>query len=99
LLATPRKEIYTGPVVILIDRRCFSACESFTGGVQSFGRALVIGSDASGGGSGFVGGLKLPSGAIISFSWTVAWLPNGQQIEGHGVAPEAKPLTAAETGT
>lgn len=88
LLATPRKEIYTGPVVILIDRACFSACESFTGGLQSFERVLVIGPEASGGGSGFVGGLELPSGAIISFSWTVAWLPNGQQIEGNGVAPD-----------
>lgn len=90
LMVKPRKKTYRGPVVILIDRRCFSACEGFTGGLQALGRVLVIGSDASGGGSGFVSGLRLPSGAIISFSWTVAWRPDGQQIEGHGVPPDIR---------
>ena len=90
LLAMPRGEPYTGPVVILIDSGCFSACEGFTGGLQSFDRALVIGPGASGGGSGFVGGLKLPSDAVISFSYSVAWLPNMQQIEGHGVRPNIR---------
>lgn len=90
LLAKPRGKIYGGPVVILIDRRCFSACEMFTGGMQAIGRALVIGTEATGGGSGFVGGLELPSGARISFSWTVAWLPNGQQVEGQGVSPDIR---------
>ncbi len=90
LYAKPRGKTYTGPVVILIDRRCFSACESFTGGMQGIGRALVIGPEPSGGGSGFVSGLKLPSGAVISFSWTVAWLLNGKQIEGNGVTPDIR---------
>jgi carboxyl-terminal processing protease len=88
LLAKPREDIYTGPVVILIDQACFSACESFSGGVQALNRALLVGPAATGGGSGWVGGLELPSGAIISFSYTVAWLPNGQQVEGHGVGPD-----------
>lgn len=90
LQAKPHGKIYGGPVVILIDRRCFSACEMFTGGMQAIGRALVIGSEATGGGSGFVGGLELPSGARITFSWTVAWLPNGQQVEGQGVSPDIR---------
>jgi C-terminal processing protease CtpA/Prc len=83
----PRNPIYTGPVVVLIDRGCFSACESLTGGLKALGRVLVIGPERSGGGSGAVGGLRLPSGAVISFSWTVGWLPDGRQIESHGVAP------------
>ncbi|KPK75328.1 MAG: hypothetical protein AMS25_18515 [Gemmatimonas sp. SM23_52] len=86
-LVHPREPIYTGPVVVLIDRGCFSACEAFTGGLKSLGRVLVIGPERSGGGSGAVGGLRLPSGAVISFSWTVGWLPDGGQIESHGVAP------------
>lgn len=90
LQVKPRKKIYRGPVVVLIDRRCFSACEGFTGGLQALERVLVVGSDASGGGSGFVSGLKLPSGAIISFSSTVAWRPDGQQIEGNGVVPNVR---------
>jgi C-terminal processing protease CtpA/Prc len=90
IIADPRKPIYTGPVVILIDRRCFSACEGFSGGLQSIGRALVIGSESSGGGSGAVGGLRLPSGAVISFSHAVTWRPDGQQVEGNGVAPDIR---------
>lgn len=90
LLAKPRGPIYDGPLVILIDRRCFSACESFAGGLQSIRRALVIGREASGGGSGFVRGMRLPSGATISFSTSVAWLPDGGQIEGNGVAPDIR---------
>lgn len=90
LLAKPRRDVYTGPVVILVDRRCFSACEMFTGGLQAIGRVLVIGPDPTGGGSGYVGGLKLPSGAVISFSWTVAWLPDGQNVEGHGISPDIR---------
>jgi C-terminal processing protease CtpA/Prc len=90
LVAAPRTDTYTGPVVILVDRTCFSACEMFTAGLQAAGRALVIGPGSTGGGSGFVAGLRLPSGAIISFSYTVAWRPDGQIIEGYGVAPDIK---------
>ncbi|NIR42405.1 MAG: hypothetical protein GWN99_13520, partial [Gemmatimonadetes bacterium] len=86
--AEPRKPIYRGPVVILVDRDCFSACEGFAGGLQAVDRAVVAGPSATGGGSGYVSGLRLPSKAIISFSWTVAWLPDGRQVEGNGVAPD-----------
>jgi C-terminal processing protease CtpA/Prc len=86
--AEPREPVYTGPVVILIDRRCFSGCESFSGGLQAVDRALVIGSEPSGGGSGYVAGTRLPSRGIISFSWTVQWLPDGTQVEGNGVRPD-----------
>ncbi len=89
-MAKPRGETYTGPLVILIDRRCFSACEGFTAGLQAINRALVVGSDASGGGSGAVAGLKLPSGAIISFSYTVGWRPDGEQVECNGVYPDIR---------
>lgn len=88
-IAEPRRPIYRGPVVILVDRSCFSACEAFAGGLKAIGRAKIVG-ERTGGGSGSVGGLRLPSKAIISFSWSVGWLPDGQQIEGHGVAPSVR---------
>jgi C-terminal processing protease CtpA/Prc len=87
LLASPRGETYTGPVVILIDRGCLSACETFVGGLQGLGRALVVASESSGGGSGQAAAFELPSGATLAFSTSVAWLPDGQPIEGNGVAP------------
>lgn len=88
LVVAPRTPIYRGPIVVLIDRGCFSACESFTGGLKSLGRVLVVGPERSGGGSGWLAGGKLPSGGTITFSATVGWLPNGEQIEANGVAPD-----------
>lgn len=88
--AKPRKPIYDGAVVILIDAGCFSACETFTGGLQSIGRAKVVGTGPSGGGSGWVSGSKLPSGAVISFSQFVSWRPDGTQIEHNGVYPDLR---------
>lgn len=95
LLAKPRPETYAGPVVILIDAGCFSACEVFAGGLQALERALVIGSESSGGGSGPAGLFQLPSGATISFSTSVAWLPDGQPIEGRGITPNIPVLERA----
>jgi C-terminal processing protease CtpA/Prc len=90
LSAYPRGDTYTGPVVILVDRTCFSACEMFAAGLQAAGRALVVGPEASGGGSGGISTSKLPSGARIQFSTAVAWRPDGQIIEGNGVAPDIR---------
>lgn len=84
----PRKETYQGPVVLLIDAGCFSACELLAAGLQDAGRATLIGSGATGGGSGYVSGHRLPSGAIISFSETIAWRETGQSIERNGVRPD-----------
>jgi carboxyl-terminal processing protease len=95
LLANPRPETYAGPVVILIDAGCFSACEVFSGGLQGLQRALVIGSESSGGGSGPAGVFQLPSGATISFSTSVAWLPDGQPIDGRGIAPNISVMERA----
>ena len=90
LHAKPRKPVYEGPVLVLIDAGCFSACEGFAGGLQSIGRVRVVGTGPSGGGSGWVGGSRLPSGGIITFSQFVSWRPDGTQIEHNGVHPDVK---------
>jgi C-terminal processing protease CtpA/Prc len=87
LTASPGERIYRGPLVVLIDRSCFSACEGLAGALQLLGRAKVIGSP-SGGGSGVAAFIELPSGAIISMSWSVFWLPDGRLIEGRGITPD-----------
>jgi C-terminal processing protease CtpA/Prc len=97
LSAQPRGDTYTGAVVIVVDRTCFSACEMFTAGLQAAGRALVVGPEATGGGSGGVSVSELPSGARIQFSTAVAWRPDGQIIEGQGVAPDIRiPIRRAD---
>lgn len=82
----PRGSVYRGPVALIIDRGCFSACEGFSGGLKTLGRALVLG-EASGGGGGVAALIELPSGALLSFSWSVFWLPDGEMIEGRGILP------------
>jgi C-terminal processing protease CtpA/Prc len=87
LTASPGERVYRGPLVILIDRSCFSACEGLAGALQQLGRAEVIGTP-SGGGSGVAALIELPGGAIISMSWSVFWLPDGRLIEGRGIVPD-----------
>lgn len=82
----PREPTYQGPVALIIDRGCFSACEGFSGGLKTLGRALVLG-EASGGGGGVAALIELPSGALLSFSWSVFWLPDGEMVEARGILP------------
>ncbi|MGH7546430.1 MAG: S41 family peptidase, partial [Gemmatimonadota bacterium] len=100
IVAEPRDPIYEGPVILLINAGCISACEMFAGGLQSVGRLTIVGTGPSGGGSGGVAGSDLPSGAIISFSVAISWRPDGTQIETNGVNPDIKvsenPLHFAE---
>lgn len=86
--ARPRKPIYEGPVVALVDAGCFSACEVLAGGLQSIERAMLVGTSSTGGGSGTVAGKRLPSGAVITFSLFVSWRPDGSQIDFQGITPD-----------
>ncbi len=43
------KNVYTGPLVILIDPLSYSASEYFTSGMQTLGRAVIIGERSPGG--------------------------------------------------
>jgi C-terminal processing protease CtpA/Prc len=86
--AQPRKPIYEGPVVVLVDAGCFSACEILAGGLQSIKRATLVGPSRTGGGSGTVASHRLPSGAVITFSVFVSWRTDGTQIDFEGIVPD-----------
>jgi carboxyl-terminal processing protease len=91
--ARPRKPIFSGPRVILIDGRTGSAGEAFAGFFQAQQKAVVVG-DAS------LGRLMTSSyfaeefgadkivyyGVQISIAKVV--LPNGDEIEAKGVNPD-----------
>ena len=69
-LSAPRPELaYTGPLVILIDPLCASACEYFTQHLQTLGRATVVGQYRSTGAGGPIDRVTLPGG--ISFQYTM----------------------------
>src|SRR5205085_1249389 len=83
----PQKNPYTGPVVILVDCMSGSASESFSGGMQSIGRAAVIG-ETSGGGDLDASVDKLPTGALLLYAYADFVTAKGVSLEGRGVTPD-----------
>jgi carboxyl-terminal processing protease len=85
----PRKDAYTGPVVVLMDGRSGSTSEVFTSGMQESGRVTVIGERSVGAAlpSSFQ---KLPTGALFQFAIADFRTPKGVLIEGRGVIPDVE---------
>src|SRR5947209_219659 len=83
----PQKNPYSGPVVILVDSMSGSASESFSGGMQSIGRAVVIG-ETSGGGDLDASVDKLPTGALLLYAYADFVTAKGVSLEGRGVTPD-----------
>jgi carboxyl-terminal processing protease len=81
------KNVYTGPVVILIDVLSYSASEWFASGMQAVGRAVIIGERSPGGESGM--DIKtLSNGAILGYPTLLMLAPDGTVLEGYGVIPD-----------
>lgn len=86
-IAYPQKNPYTGPIVILVDCMSGSASESFAGGMQSIGRAVVVG-ETSGGGDLDASVDKLPTGALLLYAYADFVTAKGVSLEGRGVTPD-----------
>jgi len=81
------KDAYSGPLVILIDALSFSGSEFFASGLQTVGRAVIVGERSPGGAT--VGNIApLPNNAILVFPVAQLLTPGGQVVEGHGVVPD-----------
>lgn len=81
---------YEGPMVLLVDAGCFSACEMFASTLKDAKRARVVGPTATGGGSASPLTDNLSSGwegVTISMSIFVVTRPNGAHLESKGVTP------------
>jgi carboxyl-terminal processing protease len=83
---TPQKNGYRGPLVVLIDAETQSAAEIFAGGVQSSGRAVVVG-QRSAGATLPSAAKELPTGAILQYAFADFVAADGRLIEGSGVEP------------
>ncbi|MFP4506310.1 MAG: S41 family peptidase [Cyclobacteriaceae bacterium] len=79
---------YQGPVVILTNRRCYSATNFFVQIMKNFPNVLVIG-DSTGGGGGLPINRELPNGWRYRFSSTLTTTVAGENIE-DGVAPDER---------
>ena len=93
LYAIPKKgkKIFTKPVVILINRGCYSATTHFAAYMSLLPNVTLVG-DRAGGGGGLPVSRDLPNGWQYRFSATMQTLPDGTQIE-HGVAPKVEATT------
>ena len=76
---------YLKPVIILTNRRCFSATTLFVATMLNLSNVKVIG-DWTGGGGGAPSSTQLPNGWVVRYSGTITLMPNGFNIE-NGVPP------------
>ncbi len=88
------------PVVVLVDEEAASAAEIVSGGLQSLGRAVVLGRSTFGKGSVQVVRPAAPYGRELALKLTIAeYLVAGdKKIQARGVVPDLELLPVEPTG-
>lgn len=94
-LVQPRQPVYTGPLFVLIDGGCVSACEDFVMPLRFNDRATVIG-ERTGGSTGQP--YMHDFGDMMRFrvSTKRAYFPDGSQFEGVGIEPHIEVVPTPE---
>jgi C-terminal processing protease CtpA/Prc len=82
------------PVVVLINRRCFSATNDFVNAMSYCPNVILLG-DKTGGGSGLPFNSELPNGWSVRFSACPTFNAQMQQIE-FGIEPDVYVSLSAE---
>ena len=86
-----RKEVYTGPVVVLAGAKSFSAAEDFLMSFVTLQRGTVIGS-ATAGSTGMPMSFKLPGGGSARICVKHDSFPDGREFVGKGIVPDIEVL-------
>lgn len=81
--------LYRGPLYILVDGGCFSACEDFVEPFKDNHRAMLIG-DTTAGSSGQPFLHSFGNGMTIGISTKHEMMPDGSEFEGVGVNPDVE---------
>ena len=90
-------QVYSGPVMILVNEGSGSGSELFSAAMQENGRAAVVGRQSCGCVLGISHFKKLKGGSELAVSELKYVSPQGNKIEGAGVTPNrAVPLTLAD---
>ena len=79
---------YLKPVVVLTNRKCFSATNDFVNAVHHFPNVTILG-DRTGGGSGLPFSSELPNGWAVRFSACPFFDANKEHIE-FGIDPDVR---------
>lgn len=77
---------YTKPVVVLTNRKCYSATNDFVLMMSVLPNITLLG-DTTGGGGGFPFNAELPNGWQYRFSSSMTIAPDGFNVE-HGIPPD-----------
>lgn len=83
----PANNVYNRPVAVIVDYKCVSSCEEFSGGLQAIKRATIIG-DRTPGVVLPADFFKLLNGATFLYPYTQSITADGTVLEGHGVVPD-----------
>lgn len=83
----PADKHYTGPLFILTDGGCFSACEDFVVSFKDNHRATIIG-ERTAGSSGQPYEHWFENGSGFGLSTKREFMPDGSSFEGVGIAPD-----------
>jgi carboxyl-terminal processing protease len=81
-------QVYSGPVVVLVDARSASSSEVFTAGMQDSKRAKIVGSRTCGCVLGIARPRYMKGGGVLEMSEVVWFSPKGRKLEGSGVIPD-----------
>ncbi len=85
--ANERVSPFDGPMAIVVDELSVSTSEIFAGGLQSLGRARIVGSRTAGQALPAVAE-RLPNGDILYHAIADFLSPGGGRAEGGGVTPD-----------
>jgi carboxyl-terminal processing protease len=91
----PGDQIYSGPVVILVDARSASSSEVFAAGMQDSQRAQIVGSQSCGCVLGIAKPREMKGGGVLEMSEVLWFSPKGRKLEGTGVIPDKTVIPTA----
>jgi carboxyl-terminal processing protease len=84
----PGDQVYSGPVVILVDARSASSSEVFAAGMQDSHRARIVGSQSCGCVLGIAKPRVMKGGGVLEMSEVLWFSPKGRKLEGTGILPD-----------
>ena len=82
------QQLYSGPLVILVDSHSASSSEVFAAGMQDTLRAKIIGSQSCGCVLGIARPRVMKGGSVLEMSEVLWFTPKGRRLEGSGIVPD-----------